>query len=108
LDQNLDDELHRQMLAYGQRYDIQTGLLNYQSFQESLAVLLRNAEPGQEFALVWIDLLNCAGSSRCGLEGSRGPGAACVEFFTHRGRCGFAAGPFRRSLFPGRDGGFQI
>ena len=58
LDQNLDDELHRQMLAYGQRYDIQTGLLNYQSFQESLAGLLRNAEPGQEFALVWIDLLN--------------------------------------------------
>jgi EAL domain-containing protein (putative c-di-GMP-specific phosphodiesterase class I)/GGDEF domain-containing protein len=58
LDQNLDDELHRQMLAYGQRYDIQTGLLNYQSFQESLAALLRNAEPGQEFALVWIDLLN--------------------------------------------------
>jgi EAL domain-containing protein (putative c-di-GMP-specific phosphodiesterase class I)/GGDEF domain-containing protein len=58
LDQNLDDELHRQMLAYGQRFDIQTGLLNYQSFQDSLAGMLRNAEPGQEFALLWIDLLN--------------------------------------------------
>lgn len=58
LEQNLDDELHRQMLAYGQRYDIQTGLLNYQSFQESLGCLLRNAEPGEEFALLWIDLLN--------------------------------------------------
>jgi EAL domain-containing protein (putative c-di-GMP-specific phosphodiesterase class I)/GGDEF domain-containing protein len=70
LDQSLDDELHRQMLAYGQRYDAQTGLLNYQSFQESLAGLLRNAEPDQEFALVWIDLLNLR--REFSLRGSKG------------------------------------
>jgi EAL domain-containing protein (putative c-di-GMP-specific phosphodiesterase class I)/GGDEF domain-containing protein len=58
LEHDLDDELHRQMLAYGQRYDVQTGLLNYQSFQESVAGLIRNAEPGEGFALIWIDLLN--------------------------------------------------
>lgn len=58
LNQQLDDELRRQMLAYGQRYDIQTGLLNYHSFQASLMALLREKKPDQQIALVWIDLLN--------------------------------------------------
>ncbi|MGA2048534.1 MAG: bifunctional diguanylate cyclase/phosphodiesterase [Terracidiphilus sp.] len=53
-----DDDLRRQMAAYGLRRDIQTGLMNYQSFQEALADLLRDGPPGQEIALIWIDLLN--------------------------------------------------
>jgi EAL domain-containing protein (putative c-di-GMP-specific phosphodiesterase class I) len=58
LNQQLDDELRRQMLAYSQRYDIQTGLLNYHTFQASLISLLRDIKPGQQIALVWIDLMN--------------------------------------------------
>jgi predicted signal transduction protein with EAL and GGDEF domain len=50
--------LHRQILSYSQRYDIQTGLLNYQAFQDSLAARLRNTPPGSELALIWIDLVN--------------------------------------------------
>ncbi|HEX4031743.1 MAG TPA: GGDEF domain-containing phosphodiesterase [Terracidiphilus sp.] len=58
LDDNLDDALRQQMRAYERRYDIQTGLLNYQSFQESLACLLRGRDASREVALVWIDVLN--------------------------------------------------
>jgi EAL domain-containing protein (putative c-di-GMP-specific phosphodiesterase class I)/GGDEF domain-containing protein len=54
----MDDDLRRQMLAYTQRHDIQTGLLNYQAFQESLGWLLREGPVNQEIALVWIDVLN--------------------------------------------------
>ena len=53
-----DDTLRQQILAYGQRYDIQTGLLNFPSFQEALTELVRQEPPGQEVATVWIDLLN--------------------------------------------------
>jgi len=51
-------ELRRQMAAYGLRRDIETGLLNFHSFQKSLADLLRDGPPDQEIALLWIDLLN--------------------------------------------------
>jgi EAL domain-containing protein (putative c-di-GMP-specific phosphodiesterase class I)/GGDEF domain-containing protein len=54
----LDDALRRQMQAYEHRYDVQTGLENYKSFQESLARMLRGREPDREVALVWIDVLN--------------------------------------------------
>ncbi|HUB30365.1 MAG TPA: bifunctional diguanylate cyclase/phosphodiesterase [Terracidiphilus sp.] len=53
-----EDELRRQMLAYAQRHDLQTGLLNYQAFQESIGWLLREDLQGQEVALLWIDVLN--------------------------------------------------
>jgi len=55
---DVNDELCQQMVAYGLRHDIETGLLNYQSFQESLVALLRDGPAGQEVALIWIDLLN--------------------------------------------------
>jgi diguanylate cyclase len=58
LEQDLDDELRRQMQAYGQRYDIQTGLLNYFSFQAALAKKLRERPASREVALLWIDVLN--------------------------------------------------
>ncbi len=54
----VDDALREQMILYGHRYDTQTGLLNYQSFQEALVSALRDASPDQEYALIWIDLLN--------------------------------------------------
>lgn len=53
-----EEELRRQMLAYSQRHDMQTGLLNHQAFQESLAWLLKEGADKQETALVWIDILN--------------------------------------------------
>jgi diguanylate cyclase (GGDEF)-like protein len=55
---SVDDELRRQFGAYVQRHDMQTGLLNHQAFQESLAAQLRDSPPGQDIALIWIDLLN--------------------------------------------------
>src|SRR5580698_3920802 len=58
LEQELDDELRRQMQTYGQRYDVLTGLLNYQSFQAALTRLLRERSPSREVALIWIDVLN--------------------------------------------------
>jgi EAL domain-containing protein (putative c-di-GMP-specific phosphodiesterase class I)/GGDEF domain-containing protein len=54
----LDNELPRQILAYAQRFDVQTGLLNYQSFQEALAKMLREGPPGQKVALLWIEILS--------------------------------------------------
>lgn len=57
--QEMDDELRRQWLAYGLKYDIQTGLLNPQSFQEAVDGLLRQDPGGRNgTALVWIDLVN--------------------------------------------------
>ena len=57
-DNSLDDALRRQMLSYAQRHDLQTGLLNYQAFQESLGWLLQERQEGQEVVLLWIDILN--------------------------------------------------
>ncbi len=58
MDSHVDDELRRQLLAYEQRYDIQTGLLNQQSFLEALSGLLRSRPASGEVALIWIDILN--------------------------------------------------
>jgi EAL domain-containing protein (putative c-di-GMP-specific phosphodiesterase class I)/GGDEF domain-containing protein len=66
-------ELRRQMLTYGQRYDTQTGLLNYRAFQDGLKSLLRGRLPGQEFALIWVDVLNLR--REFSLWGSKGPEA---------------------------------
>lgn len=66
----IDHELRRQMLAYGERHDLQTGLLNYVAFQDSLAALMRNTVPGREIALVWIEVLNLR--REFALWGSRG------------------------------------
>src|SRR5208282_1461609 len=55
---SVDEDLRRQMLSYAQRHDIQTGLLNYQAFQESLSSLLQERLPSQEIVLLWIDILN--------------------------------------------------
>ena len=55
---SVDDDLRRQMLAYAQRHDLQTGLLNYQAFQDSLRWLLQERSANQEVALLWIDILN--------------------------------------------------
>jgi diguanylate cyclase len=57
-DRSVDDDLRRQMLAYAQRHDLQTGLLNYQAFQDSLGWLLQERAANQEVALLWIDILN--------------------------------------------------
>jgi len=56
--ESIDDDLRRQMLAYTQRHDIQTGLLNYHAFQESLGWLLQERQANQDIALLWIDILN--------------------------------------------------
>jgi len=53
-----NDELDLQMLAFSQRYDPQTGLLNHHAFQDALAALLKNNRAGEEVALIWIDLVN--------------------------------------------------
>lgn len=58
LDDNLDDALRRQRQAYEQRYDVQTGLENHQSFHESLSRMLRDRDADCEVALVWVDVLN--------------------------------------------------
>lgn len=65
----LDDKLRRQMLAYGQRHDLQTGLLNYQAFHQALAARMRR-HAGREIALVWIEVLNLR--REFSLWGSRG------------------------------------
>ena len=58
LDDNLDDALRRRRQAYEQRYDVQTGLENHQSFHESLTAMLRGRATDRELALVWVDVLN--------------------------------------------------
>ncbi|MDR3751717.1 MAG: bifunctional diguanylate cyclase/phosphodiesterase [Terracidiphilus sp.] len=68
----LDHELPSQILAYAQRYDMQTGLMNYRSFQESLARLLQNGPPGQQVALLWIEILSLRRAFT--LYGSKGTG----------------------------------
>lgn len=77
LEQVLDDKLRRQMLVYGQRHDVQTGFLNYQSFQESLAGLMRGEGATGEVALVWIEVLNLR--REFALWGSRGAEALILR-----------------------------
>ena len=77
LEQDLDDKLRRQLLAYGQRYDLQTGFLNYQAFQESLAGWMRTAKAGREVALVWIEVQNLR--REFALLGSKGAESLIVQ-----------------------------
>lgn len=56
--ESVDYNLRREIIAYANRYDVQTGLLNFHAFQAELDSLLRNLAPDQEVATVWIDLLN--------------------------------------------------
>jgi diguanylate cyclase (GGDEF)-like protein len=58
LGNEIENDLDRQILQYSQRFDLQTGLLNHQAIQDSLAGMLRNRSEGREVALVWIDLVN--------------------------------------------------
>lgn len=71
LDDKLDSTLRRQVQAYEQRYDVQTGLENHRSFQESLTRMLRGREPDREVALVWIDVQNLRREfALCGTKGT--------------------------------------
>jgi GGDEF domain-containing protein len=56
--ENMDYELRREIIAYANRHDVQTGLLNFQAFQTELDAVLRRLPQGQEVATVWIDVLN--------------------------------------------------
>ncbi len=76
-ERDLDEEIHQLMLRYGQRFDIQTRLMNQQTFQAALAELLRNCPADQEIALIWIDVLNLR--REFALSGSRGVGALVVH-----------------------------
>ena len=76
-EQTLDDQLRCQMLAYGQRHDLQTGFLNYHAFQEKLAGWMRDKGAAREIALVWIDVLNLR--REFALWGSRGAEALIVR-----------------------------
>lgn len=58
LDIGINDHTLRQILAFSQRHDVETGLLNYYSLQEELGSLLREVPAGEEVSVVWIDLLN--------------------------------------------------
>jgi EAL domain-containing protein (putative c-di-GMP-specific phosphodiesterase class I)/GGDEF domain-containing protein len=57
-DYSAGSELDLQILAFSQRYDPQTGLLNHHAFRDALAALLKGSHAGQEVALIWIDLVN--------------------------------------------------
>ena len=58
LNDNLEDALRGQIKAFELRHDLQTGLLNHQTFHESLTEMLRGRDAGREVALIWIDVLN--------------------------------------------------
>jgi EAL domain-containing protein (putative c-di-GMP-specific phosphodiesterase class I)/GGDEF domain-containing protein len=58
MSRGLDDLLRLQILAYGHRHDIQTGLLNYRAFQEEVDSRLQHGPREQEVATVWVELLN--------------------------------------------------
>ena len=58
MDHDVENDLSREIFSYSQRFDIQTGLLNHQAFQDELAATLRNRATGSEIALLWIDLVN--------------------------------------------------
>ncbi len=55
---SLDDEMQQLMLRYGQRFDLQTRLMNQQTFQAAVAEMLLNQPADEEVALIWIDVLN--------------------------------------------------
>ena len=55
---DVENDISREIFSYSQRFDIQTGLLNHQAFQDELAATLRNRATGSEIALLWIDLVN--------------------------------------------------
>jgi EAL domain-containing protein (putative c-di-GMP-specific phosphodiesterase class I)/GGDEF domain-containing protein len=76
-ERDLDEEIRQLMLRYGQRFDIQTRLMNQQTFQAALAALLRNCPADQEIALIWIDVLNLR--REFALSGSRGVEALVVH-----------------------------
>jgi EAL domain-containing protein (putative c-di-GMP-specific phosphodiesterase class I)/GGDEF domain-containing protein len=76
-ERDLDEEIRQLMLRYGQRFDIQTRLMNQQTFQAALAELLRNCPADQEIALIWIDVLNLR--REFALSGSRGVEALVVH-----------------------------
>src|SRR5947207_10685074 len=56
--ESVDNDLRRHIIAYANRRDVQTGLLNFHSFLNDLDSLLRELPPGQEIAVVWLDVLN--------------------------------------------------
>ena len=51
-------DLDLQVLTFSQRYDPQTGLMTHHAFREALAAHLKALKPGEEVALLWIDLVN--------------------------------------------------
>lgn len=53
-----DEDLRREWLAYGSKYDIQTGLLNPHWFQQGVEAMVRETGPAEAVALLWVDLLN--------------------------------------------------
>jgi EAL domain-containing protein (putative c-di-GMP-specific phosphodiesterase class I)/GGDEF domain-containing protein len=76
-ERDLDEEIRQLMLRHGQRFDIQTRLMNQQTFQAALAALLRDCPVDQEIALIWIDVLNLR--REFALSGSRGVDALVVH-----------------------------
>ena len=56
--ESVDHDLRRQIIAYANRHDVQTGLLNFHSFLAELDALLRDLPAGQELATAWFDILN--------------------------------------------------
>jgi EAL domain-containing protein (putative c-di-GMP-specific phosphodiesterase class I)/GGDEF domain-containing protein len=76
-ERELDEEIRQLMLSHSQRFDIQTRLMNQQTFQMALAALLRNCPADQEIALIWIDVLNLR--REFALSGSRGVEALVVH-----------------------------
>jgi EAL domain-containing protein (putative c-di-GMP-specific phosphodiesterase class I)/GGDEF domain-containing protein len=73
----LDEEIRQLMLKYGQRFDIPTRLMNEQTFQATLAAVLRDCPAGREIALIWIDVLNLR--REFALSGSQGVEALVVH-----------------------------
>ena len=56
--ESVDNDLRRHIIAYANRRDVQTGLLNFHSFLAELDSVLRALPAGQEMAVVWFDVLN--------------------------------------------------
>src|SRR5580704_11280439 len=56
--ESVDNDLRRHIIAYANRRDVQTGLLNFHSFLAELDSVLRTLPAGQEMAVVWFDVLN--------------------------------------------------
>lgn len=53
-----DDDLRSQWHEYGAKHDIQTGLLNQHWFQQALENMVRESDPAEGLALLWVDVLN--------------------------------------------------